>query len=126
MHERQLRQQERAAVASIRMEYANSTAEIVPLGTFRLTPDSGFIGEADRVVISQKNRNLQAAASNVETSKTDSSAATAATREHTAFQRDTRMRHQQADVSPLWKIPWWVWLGVIGVVIYFFRRFRKW
>ncbi|HWK58463.1 MAG TPA: hypothetical protein VNQ80_14055 [Parapedobacter sp.] len=123
--ERHLRRQEQTMSASIRMEYVNNVAEIIPVGAFRLSADSGYLGQAERVVIHRESRRLDVAESNGAVAAVDRSAAMAATREDTALQWDTRMRQQEADVSPLLKIPWWAWLcGVCGV-IYLVARLLK-
>ncbi|WP_262245723.1 hypothetical protein [Parapedobacter soli] len=123
--ERRLRRLEQTSSASIRLEYASNVAEIIPVGTFRLSVDSGYVGQAERVVIHRNSGRIAAAESDVAIAVVDSSAALAATREHTAVQRDTRMKQQEADVSPLLKIPWWVWLGVVCGVIYLVWRLWK-
>lgn len=123
--ERRLRRLEQTSSASIRLEYANSVAELIPMGTFRLSADSGFEGQATRLVIRHNNGRIGVAESDVLVSAVDSSATRAATREYTAVQRDTRMKQQEADVSPLLKIPWWVWLCICGVIYLAMRLWKR-
>jgi len=121
---KQVQNHGKVTTASIRLASANSVTEITPMGTFRLSADSGYIGQAERVLISQESRDRQHVASTWVTSTESRSATTAATREHTAFRRDTLIRHQEIGVSQPWKVPWWVWLCVPCAVLYLVWRWR--
>lgn len=122
--ERQLRYHEQLTKDNLGLEYANNIIEIVPVGSFRLSADSGYVGQAERVVISHESVELHAAASDSMASTTARSSAVAAAREHIVFERDTLIKYQEIGASPRWKVPWWMWIVGLGVAFYLIRGFR--
>ena len=114
------------SIRSVWLENATTVAEIIPLGTFRLSADSGFIGEAQRVVVGQEIRQVHASASNSAAVEVGSEVATLTKSETAVIQRNTAVSDQLRKVPPQWRVPWWVWLLgvllVIGGMRYLCRR----
>lgn len=101
--------------------------DIVPRGTFRYHPDSGYTGEAERIAIKQSALTYRTTADSLTTSGTATSA-TAAEQQASAYTAH-EVTQQQLERHPLiTPHRWWVWpaaAAILLAIVWLYRWIRR-